>query len=614
MSANSSSVNEYYWTMTLSGAYQITFWTEILYLDSKFHFLEKLPSNENLKKIVFALFLLYVTVKLIKYLRARKLSKKLIADKVSQVEKNKEELETKFGDGKLVDGNWWILDESFEELLQKLQNGSLGCLEVLHAYQAKALEITNELNCVTEFIKEAEEWAAKLDGISPSQRGPLHGLPFSIKDNVAIIGYDSTAGLTRNLFKPKQEDAAIVSALKSLGAVPFCKTNIPQSMLSFGCGNPIWGMTKNPFCKDRTPGGSSGGEACLVAAGGATFGIGSDIGGSVRVPASFCGISSIKPTSRRMSYKGFHISSKVVGIDAVPGIVAKDTSTVILISKLLLQQDCLQTFDDSMLPIPWNEQLSQPGRKLKIGYYEDDGFFPTTPGVQRAVRMAREHYEKLGHELIPFRPFNVEALVKSYGFMMVADQAETLLTNLSVDDIDPSLKYLMWMVKTPHFLKRLFSPLLSFFSPRSLPMVLGSGGRGGKLSSQLWKLVSEKDDYKQEFISKWRSSGLDLCIGPTYACPAPLSKDIGRLYSAGSYTILYNYLDLPVGIVPVTRENEEDQRKLADYNTFDVLVKLAKQTTTGAHGLPIGVQIIGLPYQEELIFHGMDILSSIAKA
>merc|ERR1712071_286629 len=271
-----------------------------------------------------------------------------------------------------------------------------------------------------------------------------------------------------------------------------CKTNIPQSMLSFGCGNPIWGMTKNPFCKDRTPGGSSGGEACLGAAGGATFGIGSAIGGSVRVPASFCGISSIKPTSRRMSYKGFHISSKVVGIDAVPGIVAKDTSTVILISKLLLQQDCLQTFDDSMLPIPWNEQLSQPGRKLKIGYYEDDGFFPTTPGVQRAVRMAREHYEKLGHELIPFRPFNVEALVKSYGFMMVADQAETLLTNLSVDDIDPSLKYLMWMVKTPHFLKRLFSPLLSFFSPRSLPMVLGSGGRGGKLSSQLWKLVSER--------------------------------------------------------------------------------------------------------------------------
>ena len=190
----------------------------------------------------------------------------------------------------------------------------------------------------------------------------------------------------------------------------------------------------------------------------------------------------------------------------------------------------------------------------------------------------------------------------------------------------------------------------------------GSGGRGGKLSSQLWKLVSEKDDYKQEFISKWRSSGLDLCIGPTYACPAPLSKDIGRLYctfnlsfsSPGAiflnvfhvWTSSGRFVHYSVQLLGFTCRNcARHSRKrggskeigrlqyfrcpcetgeagtvllvfFVDFDGFhwSAWCSFIEQTTTGAHGLPIGVQIIGLPYQEELIFHGMDILSSIAKA
>jgi Asp-tRNA(Asn)/Glu-tRNA(Gln) amidotransferase A subunit family amidase len=134
-----------------------------------------------------------------------------------------------------------------------------------------------------------------LDGSTIAKK-PLHGLPFSVKDNVSVVGYDCTAGISKFIDQSAVEDAALVSALRGLGAIPFCRTNVPQTLLrypnyvtlstfvekyvklivfppySFGCSNPIWGSTKNPWSEDRTPGGSSGGEAALIAAGGSLLG------------------------------------------------------------------------------------------------------------------------------------------------------------------------------------------------------------------------------------------------------------------------------------------------------------------------------------------------------
>lgn len=600
--------------MTGATTYLITLFITTMFVDSKFPFLDKLPSNENLKRIALVLFLLYMLRKLIKHRIARKVYKSTVAAKVSQAENSREELEKSLGNGKLVnEERAEIVKLSLEELQEKLHNDSLLCVDVLCAYQAKALEVTNELNCVTEFIKEAKEWAADLDKIDPSERGPLHGIPFSVKDNASVAGYDCTAGLSINLNNPAKQDSSLVAALKSLGAIPFCKTNVPQSLLSFGCGNPIWGLTKNPWNKDRTPGGSSGGEGALIGAGGSLFGIGSDIGGSARAPASFCGISSLKPTSLRLSYKGFRGSvKKVVGINAVPGIMARDASTVTLICKLLLEQNYLQKFDSTVLPIPWNEQL--PTRKLRIGYYEDDGFFPPTPGVCRAVRQAREHYEKMGHELIPLNLSNISYVTGSIISLLQADQAKSFLNGLSVDDLDPSMKTFVWFVQAPHFLKRLFAPLVGLISPRFLPGFLATGGSKVKKSSDLWAEVAKQEEFKEEFLLKWRDLQLDLCISPSFVCPAPQIKHVGKLHVAGSYSFLYNFLDLPVGIVTVTRENEDDQAELASYNHSDLFCKFVKTTTKGALGMPIGVQVIGLPYTEELVLHGMNLLDSINKA
>ncbi|EFX81960.1 hypothetical protein DAPPUDRAFT_210998 [Daphnia pulex] len=528
------------------------------------------------------------------------LVKKTIDQKLKEVRRNKERLEQDLAS---VNQTNSCVELEISVLLQKLQDGHLSCVEVLRAYQAKALEITTEYNCITEFILEAEEWAKKLDADAAlgGKKGPLHGLPFSVKDNVGIIGYDSTIGISRFLNQPSTEDAAIVIALKMLGAIPFCKTNIPQTNMSFGCSNPIWGLTMNPWDKERTPGGSTGGEACLIAAGGSPIGIGSDIGGSVRLPAAFCGIYSIKPTTSRIRYKF---------IASVPGIMARDSQTVVTVTKLLLNDNHLQIHGDpDLLPIPWNEKMFSEKRSLRIGYYEDDGFFPTTPGIRRAIQIAKAKLEASGHELVPFLPPHVEYVLNSFISILTADQSRYLLEALSNDDIDPVLNPTLLALSIPTLVKPLFRPFVShFYSAKLMPVYLGNRIRE---THQLWSEITKKNLYKEEFLSHWREQKLDLCIGPCFACPAPRSVDVSKLSPALSYTSLYNFLDFPVGILPIDKENVEDQAKLeVEYKYSDAVCNLVKATTKGATGMPLAIQMIGLPYQEEMVLRGMEVLDA----
>ena len=117
---------------------------------------------------------------------------------------------------------------------------------------------------------------------------------------------DTVIGYSKNLNKPRTESAVLVRVFMDLGAVPFCKTNVPQTCNSFGSHNPIYGTTLNGLNKSLCPGGSSSGTAALVAGGGVLFGTGGDTGGSLRVPAHFNGISTLKPTKDRLSRQGLH--------------------------------------------------------------------------------------------------------------------------------------------------------------------------------------------------------------------------------------------------------------------------------------------------------------------
>src|SRR5262245_17831014 len=145
--------------------------------------------------------------------------------------------------------------------------------------------------------------------------GPLHGVPFTLKDTFAVEGYDCSLGITMFSNCPKKESSTLYKTLTSLGAILLAKTNVPQTLLSFECNNPIFGSTTNPYSKEFTCGGSSGGEAVVLSQNATAIGFGTDIGGSLRIPTGWCGVYALKPVKGRFSARGIHsiISCRFLG-------------------------------------------------------------------------------------------------------------------------------------------------------------------------------------------------------------------------------------------------------------------------------------------------------------
>ncbi|CAG0906275.1 unnamed protein product [Cyprideis torosa] len=196
-----------------------------------------------------------------------------------------------------------IVSLSICQLLDELQEGKILPTEVLHAYQAKSLECNDRLNCITEYLEEAEDAAAALDHCPT--RGPLHGLPISIKENFQLKNHVVTLGLANRVPEPPSEETAVFpGVLVELGCIPFCRTNVPQGMFTWGCSNALFGATKNAHNPSRTAGGSCGGECALVGAGGSPIGLGGDLLGSARIPAHFNGCVSLKVSPDRISTRG----------------------------------------------------------------------------------------------------------------------------------------------------------------------------------------------------------------------------------------------------------------------------------------------------------------------
>ena len=139
--------------------------------------------------------------------------------------------------------------------------------------------------------------------------GPLHGIPFTLKDTFYVESYDSSLGISTRINQPAQTSSVLHATLARLGGILLAKTNVPQTLLAFECNNPVFGVTQSPFVKGFTCGGSSGGEAVVLAKNGSAVGFGSDIGGSLRIPTGWCGIFSLKPTRGRFPTRGHACTS-----------------------------------------------------------------------------------------------------------------------------------------------------------------------------------------------------------------------------------------------------------------------------------------------------------------
>lgn len=234
--------------------------------------------------------------------------------------------------------------------------------------------------------------------------GPLHGLPFSLKDNFMTPPYPSSIGMAAWANVPTEKESLVVTMLRDLGAVFYVKTNVPTSMMMGETNNRVWGETRNPIHKGLTPGGSSGGEAALLALSASPLGIGTDIGGSIRLPSAFCHLYGLKPSFGRFSTWGGRPSTPGQDfIYAVCGPMATSLSSLKLFCELVLSEEAAPwNLDPKIVPIPWRKDVIQPkGRKLRFGIFgSNDGVVTCHPPVERALKQVREALVKAGHEVV----------------------------------------------------------------------------------------------------------------------------------------------------------------------------------------------------------------------
>jgi amidase len=194
---------------------------------------------------------------------------------------------------------------SATELLAQLRDGQLGSVELLEAQLERIERHNGDLNAVVALDADAAREAARAADNAPADgRGPLHGLPMTIKDSFEVAGMPATCGFPHLAGHVPARDADAVARLRAAGAIPFGKTNVPMAAADHQSYNPVYGATNNPWDASRTPGGSSGGAAAAVAAGLTPLELGSDIGGSIRIPAHFCGIYGHKPSYGMVPLRG----------------------------------------------------------------------------------------------------------------------------------------------------------------------------------------------------------------------------------------------------------------------------------------------------------------------
>ncbi|XP_046353539.2 fatty-acid amide hydrolase 1-like isoform X1 [Haliotis rufescens] len=500
----------------------------------------------------------------------------------------------------------YILGLSLTDLQHKLQTGDLKAIDVLRAYQSRALEVDEKCNCVVEPILEAEEWAELCDS-KTDPKGPLHGIPVSIKENIEIKGYDCTGGMEYYIDKPATQDAVVIQVLKRQGAIPFMRTNVPQTMYSYGCSNPIYGVTTHPKDPTRSPSGSSGGEGAILGAGGSICGLGTDIGGSVRVPAQMCGVCALKPTRGRLSAEGhFTVNPGQTLVQGVVGPMAQDVEGLVRFTEALMAPEMF-ALDPQVVPIPFRKEMYESTRPLKIGFYTWDGNIRPVPATIRAVHVAKTALEKMGHKVVSFSPPRTSWVFPSlFVGPMTGDRCQSVRERMVRDYVDQSLKLVYVACALPKWVVSLISRALLPLDP-----VLGKSFQkftGVKSVYDWFKVADRIQKYRKEFLEHWNKQDLDAVICPVYPCPAVVLKSAGRLTAGGSYCALYNVLRYSAGSVPVTTVTEADVQEVADpevYPATTLLEKLTKQGSKGSQGLPVSVQCVCLPYHEEQVLRVM---------
>lgn len=461
------------------------------------------------------------------------------------------------------------------DILQLVRSGEVSATEAVLGYVARIEEVNPFINAVvTARFDQALAEAGRLDRAFArgERRGCLHGLPITVKECLDVRGMPTTGGVPGRAGKPRSRDAAVVAMLRKAGAIVLGKTNLAQLSWGQETDNPLFGRTSNPWHLARTPGGSSGGEGAIVAAGGSALGVGTDSGGSVRVPAHYCGIHALKPTSGRLPGAG-SLDTKVLAFQLVvtsqPGLLARNVRDLELAYRLLAA--------GGGAPGPGEQPAaSAAGGTLagqRVGYYLDLGSERAAPAVAAAVLKSVRALAGLGAEVVEFTPPSPAEATEIYAGVLALDGGAALRKMLGSGprsrDVEAALQ------------------AISARAPAgSVPV----------------SLAAACALYRGRFMAAFRRAGLTAIVCPPAATQAPLHETGGD--APASSARLYNLLGMPAGVVAVSRPEARMPAALPGPQLAAIPVGDAEDY------LPAGVQIVAAEWQEEMVLKIMAALES----
>lgn len=520
----------------------------------------------------------------------------------------------------------WKHPPSAATIARHIAAGELSAVEVLEPHLARIEDVDRKLNAVV--VRRFEAARAEARAVDDCRRrgeplGPLAGVPITVKECFQLAGTPATLGVARRSETTARTDGPLVARLRAAGAIVVGKTNVPQLMLLYETDNPLFGRTNSPWNPDRTAGGSSGGEAAIIAAGGVPVGLGTDLGGSIRQPAHVCGIHGFKPTGGRLTCAG--IASSFGGFDAFPiqpGPMARHVEDLALAMRVLVRAEDgdddsanspmepsrgkIESIEADSPPVPWREPADVRIDKLRVAYWTDDGYFPASPAARRAVVEAAGALRAHGATVEPFDPPDVGEAMHLYFGLAGADGGRGFRAMLGRSRADWRVRRLLRWARLPRGARPILCAMLDWLGERRTADLVRHAGR---LSVRAyWQMVAERQRYVRQFLNRMRLGQFDAILTPPYALAAVPHGSSLVVLPAASYSLLPNFLDLPAGVVAATRVREFEQSdRPASRDRCD---RAAMQAEKSSAGLPVGVQVIGLPWREDVVLALMAALES----
>jgi amidase len=438
-------------------------------------------------------------------------------------------------------------------------------------------------------MDEAVERAKYLDDYlekNSTTIGPLHGVPVSVKEHQGLKGHYSSVGFldTRML---DDKDAQMVRIFREAGAIFYCKTTQPQGIMHLE-GVSQYGRTLNPHNINLSSGGSTAGEASLIALHGSVLGIGTDIGGSIRGPSGFCGIYGFKPTSYYLPMKDFLPGGfgAELNVLCATGPMCNTLRDMDLFVRTI--KDAQPHIEDPRLvPIPWKGLANGPKTPaLKVGIMMHDGMIVPQAPVTRALEWAISKLKAApGIEVKPFAPFQAQRAMTNIRKAYWPDGGKVVKDHLAKTG-EPMFPLTQWIIKDAEG---------------------DDVGSAGVLAQRL-----ERDEFRIEYSAHWESQDVDVLICPVFVGPA-CEHDTAFYWN---YTAFFNYVDYPGVVFPTPvktlKTGEEDyspanQTPLSDEDSH-VRELWAKGNFEGA---PIDLQILARKYHDNELFGALAQLKEV---